>query len=1524
MRKILLGLIFGLFLVTGGFSEEYPRYFTTDDYQMTLVSNTDNCLVECEAVIDIYNPTLKDISNIEMKKVDIGIMEIPIPFTEESQMSFRFEKAKSWYNGLSDYEIYRLENISYMKEVFDYELTTVCVPIYNNKTMEKIDEYCYQTQKLIGSRIEEIWEETYVEFDYDMQKYTLKPQEKWRIKIVGYKKPTLGENNVDWIINFLDEEPPWAWWNSSYTYKREDQVNHTGSSDLSGFPYLLNGTDYVDTSTLISAGKMNSSCYDFEMLNGTEDGSLPFEFEDYGNNTYGCNSENTVVWVKSDIKADNSTSNYLYYGYDDDGALSNDTSNTWDSNFKVVSHLSTLQDSINQTLVYTNNNGAVKTDCVFGSCYDFDGVDQHLSVAPTADMQISGNFTLEAWVMLDSDADGYPVDKGDASSNFNYYIQFDTDSLGFICGFRDTDTNWQYTYDSLHNPNTGQWYYLACRYNGTHVQLFRDGEMVGTPDPATSTPDASLNDAFYIGRRGNNYWNGKIDEVRLSNIARSNEWIKRTYQYGQSMLLSEETEGGGGGDTTPPKWNDTSGYLGSLYSSIDPTDSNTLYAMGYDETALDWAWLATNESGSWQNRSDTRWVTGKVDSALDLNGDNDYGKSTTNTILPQNHSEHTVSAWFNMESLENGGAGDYPNIVSWGSQGEKNARLIQILNSGILSVSFYDYTYYTSEVISTDSWYHVVWIFNSTNQSILYLNGAELLNNLTTGVNTVLNSNNLMIGRGTYGFDNYFNGSIDEVMLWDSALNETEVNWIYERGLSGLPSNVSTTDLVGYWAMNDTFNVAKDYSSSANDVNLYNFTDTAIIDMNNAASTWTWSNFTWSNSSVSTGTVVAWKVYYNDTTGNENVTSEQTFTVDYYPNFYSITEPTDPTTYNPDNIYQFNVTVNITSGEIDTVFLEYDSSNYTMSNQSSVYYYSLPSGAGTFNYKFYANSTGDIWSSSDTNTYTVSKNSSLTLSSDRGWSIGTTTSVTITCSGSIGKTLYMDSGAVSNPYTSTFSVGTYNFTCEPTDVQNYSSTNHDLTVSLLAGCTNSNTYAFNKTITATGTLQNLDFTSLVSTNHVRGDLGDVLINNSVINDTWTNFTGGSFIVVNTTGVSSFDMFFGNYYINNAYDNHTKSENSTTISDYDELNDYYYLTFMGEETVDRYISSSANNTVSLFCPSGETTFSLNHTRILVSTTEQLDEMRYKAEYSSTDFYSRNLIVDSQKESRDFYTVDALETEVLQIILSLEDLTGQFKSSELKIKKNLESDLVTITELNFDAEDKAIVYLINGDKYTVTVDNGVEERTIGYLYADSSDLTKTVTLGLLSDVTDIQVGNVTLNLTYYGGTIRFVWNDPSNQTNLVEFWVWNYTNGSLLFSASSTNRSTVEFTYVTPAENDTYLVKYTIHHDVYGNNTFSLTDIIRGIGLETRPTTYPFPITELISKLAGSDTDKSNLWIALIFIMPLPLLFNRRFTGIAGFFAIGVIALLVYWEVFPLDETTILPVLLVIGTLTFISWIGRENR
>jgi hypothetical protein len=65
-------------------------------------------------------------------------------------------------------------------------------------------------------------------------------------------------------------------------------------------------------------------------------------------------------------------------------------------------------------------------------------------------------------------------------------------------------------------------------------------------------------------------------------------------------------------DMEKPKWNDTKWHLGSNVTTAAAGAGVKLYAQGMDDTALDWAWLSTNETGVWENYSmpyiDSSWV----------------------------------------------------------------------------------------------------------------------------------------------------------------------------------------------------------------------------------------------------------------------------------------------------------------------------------------------------------------------------------------------------------------------------------------------------------------------------------------------------------------------------------------------------------------------------------------------------------------------------------------------------------------------------------------------------------------------------------------------------------------------------------------------------------------------------------------------------------------------------------------------------------------------------------------------------
>ena len=133
--------------------------------------------------------------------------------------------------------------------------------------------------------------------------------------------------------------------------------------------------------------------------------------------------------------------------------------------------------------------------------------------------------------------------------------------------------------------------------------------------------------------------------------------------------------------------------------------------------------------------------------------------------------------------------------------------------------------------INTGSWVHVAVTCNSSAYS-LYVNGSP---------ETLTNSNNDGTWFGDFSLTNLsigrqirstisavpFNGNIDEVAVWDSALSSSQISTIYN---SGTPSDLSSLSPKAWWRMGDGLEANSgttiyDMSLFSNDLTIENATD---------------------------------------------------------------------------------------------------------------------------------------------------------------------------------------------------------------------------------------------------------------------------------------------------------------------------------------------------------------------------------------------------------------------------------------------------------------------------------------------------------------------------------------------------------------------------------------------------------------------------------------------------------------------------------------------------------------------------
>jgi len=667
--------------------------------------------------------------------------------------------------------------------------------------------------------------------------------------------------------------------------------------------------------------------------------------------------------------------------------------------------------------------------------------------------------------------------------------------------------------------------------------------------------------------------------------------------------------------------------------------------------------------------------------------------------------------------------------------------------------------------------------------------------------------------------------------------------------------------------------------------------------------------------------------YANDTLGATNRT--QTFTYIINKKQITIYEAINGT--QADVAYTYPAVTNITGWKDSTLYTEGTLTilrNGTQVAQSTNGIVSeiIQLAAGVYNYTLIFEHQ-NYTASPVTRILTINKaNSQLSLIASPAWEVNEGTEVNISCSAVSPLTVKLtkDNVVVSNPYVVKLPFGLYKFYCEISDQQNYtpvSISNYLNVITKGFGCTDNSTFAFSLTIQTTTFPINLNFTNLVNQSLVKADLSDVWVNSSLLTANKNTTKGYYLIVTNTTPISSFEVKFGNYYVSNSYSNANLATTTINVENYTEHAPYYIFYFLNEKTGQSLIPPSANNTLQIFCANGVTALNISQPKMLVATFQQLDSIRIIVAYSATEIYYRDYFLTSPIEHKYAYLVDANQDQVLQMIFKIQDLTRNFPiGSKFIVKKYLGGELKNIDETKLDAEYKTIVFLMNGYKYQIYLNNGNEERNIGEIYPDPSNLEKTIV------VADFKFTNSTLyNITYGfdynpdSGVISFYYEDPTAETEQVEFFVYNASNEEQLYYASSSNTSKVNFNYVVPEKNQTYLAKFLTHHK-YFNGTFGFSQYLGGlISIISNPPNMP--LINLIQELGGAGIT----WFLLIFIAPISLMFTERTAGIGIFFLIGIFALLWYLKVINFTGfAVVMGICLLIAILAEIHIRRREMR
>lgn len=343
--------------------------------------------------------------------------------------------------------------------------------------------------------------------------------------------------------------PPGAgWYDSNWGYRKKitiDAAQVAGSADLTDFPVLISMTsnDLKDTGNSGHVGQTDGGDILFTNAAGTK---LNHEIERYVNTT-----GELVAWVEvSTLDYDNNTELYIYYGYA--GATDQwSVSATWDgTNYAAVFHMNQdpsgsapqMKDSDSNTNTGTSAGTMTSGDLVtgkIGQALDFDNSNDSIAFS---DVQSGNNLTTSAWVNLRTRAGSEDWDtliaRQDGGSWYEWHIYASasdnaTTQSAPVFGVDGDDDGVLDATDQTEDStvlNTSTWYYITGTFDGTTLRIYRNGSQVdSTTCTGCTIPDTNQN--IWIG--GNSEWgeyfDGQIDEVRVSNAVHGADWIATEY-----------------------------------------------------------------------------------------------------------------------------------------------------------------------------------------------------------------------------------------------------------------------------------------------------------------------------------------------------------------------------------------------------------------------------------------------------------------------------------------------------------------------------------------------------------------------------------------------------------------------------------------------------------------------------------------------------------------------------------------------------------------------------------------------------------------------------------------------------------------------------------------------------------------------------------------------------------------------------------------------------------------------------------
>ena len=315
-----------------------------------------------------------------------------------------------------------------------------------------------------------------------------------------------------------------------YVYQRVITVSHTQvpNTDQANFPVLVSLTDPLLKS--VANGGHVASANGYDMI-FTSDAGCSTKLNDEVESWNAAGGQ-LLAWVQVPLVSHSAdTVVYVCYGNPSITADQSNPAGVWNSNYLGVWHLGNgTQLSLNDSTANANNGTNEGNGAVAGQIGGAMSANDTYALIPySSSLKFgTGGFTISTWFQTSSGLTLMAANQ--CGINTSGWVLEVGPELDF--------TSYWHTPASLQSRASvadNVWHYAVVTHTGVTVTLYVDGAVQGSRTfPSSFTIDAS-GPEIDLGRlpAGNcstpYYLDGNLDELRMSNVGRSADWIATEY-----------------------------------------------------------------------------------------------------------------------------------------------------------------------------------------------------------------------------------------------------------------------------------------------------------------------------------------------------------------------------------------------------------------------------------------------------------------------------------------------------------------------------------------------------------------------------------------------------------------------------------------------------------------------------------------------------------------------------------------------------------------------------------------------------------------------------------------------------------------------------------------------------------------------------------------------------------------------------------------------------------------------------------